>query len=125
MQKALHKQIQAIEKGLPFKEFNSVRQRLSMTQQSLGQAIGIGHTTLSKRKKDKRFTMGESERIHRISRLLERATDVFEDKNTAKDWMNTPLEYLQGQTPLQFTSTELGGREVENLLGRIERGVPS
>ncbi len=35
------------------------------------------------------------------------------------------LEHLSGAVPLDYASTEVGAREIENLLGRIEYSVYS
>ncbi|MCF8044835.1 MAG: DUF2384 domain-containing protein [Desulfarculaceae bacterium] len=115
--------IQDIERGLPFKEFDTLRNRLELTQKNMGQLVGIGHNTLAHRKRIKRLTKSESERVDRVSRIFNRAKEVFGDEGLARKWLKQPLEYFDGKTPLQYASTELGGREVENLLGRIEHGV--
>jgi uncharacterized protein (DUF2384 family) len=39
--------------------------------------------------------------------------------------MVTPQFGLGGAVPLEYAETEVGAREVENLLGRIEHGVYS
>ncbi|MFO7884819.1 MAG: antitoxin Xre/MbcA/ParS toxin-binding domain-containing protein [Desulfobacteraceae bacterium] len=119
----LFSQIQSIESGLPFTDFDKIRCALELSQKKMGKIVGIGHSTLAQRKKSGRLSKNESERVDRISRIFCRAKEVFEDKDIAKKWLNEPLEYFQGKTPLHFTSTEIGGREVEDLLGRIEHGV--
>jgi uncharacterized protein (DUF2384 family) len=35
----------------------------------------------------------------------------------------TAKKALENQTPLEYSRTELGAREVENLIGRLEHGV--
>ena len=61
--------------------------------------------------------------MDRVFRIFHRAKEVFGDEGLAKEWLKQPLEYFDRKTPLQYAGTELGGREVENLLGRIEHGV--
>ena len=67
----------------------------------------------------------ESEHVLRIAWLLERAVQTFEAVEDAADWLQTPNVSLGGTTPLSYADTEIGAREVENLLGRIEYGVYS
>jgi putative toxin-antitoxin system antitoxin component (TIGR02293 family) len=61
----------------------------------------------------------------RYQRLLEKADDVFGDAASAREWLTHKQPGLGGAVPLDFARTEIGAREVENLLGRIEYGVYS
>ena len=66
----------------------------------------------------------ESERLLRISAVFERAVDLFEgDVAAAVAWLNRPNRALGHQTPLDFSGSALGAREVENLIGRLDHGV--
>src|SRR5258706_218900 len=66
----------------------------------------------------------ESERLLRIATVFEKAVDLFEgDLVSARRWLSTPKKALGGETPLSFARTEIGGREVEALIGRLEHGV--
>src|SRR6266849_4169006 len=38
-------------------------------------------------------------------------------------WLRTPRRTLTGSTPLAYSSTELGAREVETLIGQLVHGV--
>ena len=59
----------------------------------------------------------------RISNLYDRAIEVLGDQERAEAWLKKPNKALGMKTPLQYADTELGAREVENLLGRLEYGV--
>jgi len=62
----------------------------------------------------------------RSSRIFARAVDLFEgDHDAASEWMLSPLPALGGATPNDAVKTEIGARDVENLIGRIEHGVYS
>ena len=55
---------------------------------------------------------------------LDMAVALFEgDIAAARKWLQMPQRGLGGETPLDFASTEVGAREVENLIGRLEHGV--
>ena len=86
---------------------------------------GISGTTLTRRKRSGQLTPNESEHVLRIANLLERAAGVFEDVGDAAAWLKTPNLSLGDVTPLDYADTEIGAREVENLLGRIDYGVYS
>ena len=46
-------------------------------------------------------------------------------EEAARRWLSSPQVGLGGALPLEYAETEVGAREVENLLGRIEYGVYS
>ena len=54
-----------------------------------------------------------------------KALELFEgDFDGAKVWLFGPLPGLAGHAPIDFAKTEVGAREVENLIGRLEHGIP-
>ena len=59
----------------------------------------------------------------RISNLYDRAIEVLGNQERAEAWFKEPKKALGMKTPLQYAETEIGAREVENLLGRLEHGV--
>ena len=61
----------------------------------------------------------------RFARLLGRAAEVFESLSNARLWLQAPQLGVGGAIPLEYAETEVGAREVEDLLGRIEFGVYS
>lgn len=115
--------IQEIENGLPLSAFTAIRDELGITDKQLSQVIRIPKSTLATRKKRGRFSFEESERLYRIQRLIEKAVDVFGDIDMARKWLKNSAYGLGDLSPLEFANTEIGAREVENLLGRLEHGV--
>ena len=81
--------------------------------------------TLHRRKIEGRLDAVESERVLRFARLMGKAINVFGSENNAREWLNKAQFGLGGAVPLDYAETEIGAREVENLLGRIEYGVYS
>lgn len=68
--------------------------------------------------------MEESERLLRLSSVFEKAVELFEgDVAAAVNWLVSPRKALGDHTPLEYSRTELGAREVEGLIGRLEHGV--
>lgn len=95
-----------------------------MSAQTLAEVIGIPERTLARRKAAGRLAPEESERLLRISSIFEKAVDLFEGEvASAVNWLSTPKRTLENQSPLQYARTEVGAREVENLIGRLEHGV--
>ena len=81
--------------------------------------------TLHRRKAGGRLGRAESDRVARFARLMGKAVEVMESEENARQWLTLPQIGLGGATPLDYARTEVGAREVEDLLGRIEYGVYS
>jgi putative toxin-antitoxin system antitoxin component (TIGR02293 family) len=55
---------------------------------------------------------------------FDKAVGLFEgDVAAARAWLETPSKALGSETPLAAVETEIGAREVEDLIGRLEHGV--
>ena len=117
--------IGAVKQGLPVTTFRALADSLDVSEASLADVTGISVTTLTRRKRSGQLSQDESEHVLRIAALLDKAIHVFESPEDARDWFKTPNLSLGDVTPLSYADTEVGGREVENLLGRIEYGVYS
>ena len=113
-----------IRRGVSFETFTRLHQDLGISQERLAELLQIETATIREREDAGRFTPQESERIIRYVLLLESATELFEGNlDQAAAWLSRPNRVLQGQTPLEYATTEIGAREVENFILRIEHGV--
>ncbi len=119
------KLIASIQSGLPIAELDALQTLLEVPMEALATKLGISKATLHRRKAEGRLDPAESDRVVRYARLMGQAVKVFGAEAAARDWLNTPQPGLGGEVPLDFAETEIGAREVENLLGRIEFGVYS
>ena len=54
-----------------------------------------------------------------------KAIEALESEAKARCWLTSPQLGLGGAVPLEYAGTEVGAREVEELLGRIAYGVYS
>ena len=116
--------IQQLERGLPFKAFDALESNSGVSGSLLASIIGIPERTLARRKSAGKLTPDESERLLRISTIFEKAVELHEgDTAAAVNWLTTPKKTLNHQSPLVYSRTELGAREVENLIGRLEHGI--
>jgi len=75
-------------------------------------------------KRRTRLTPTESERTERLVRVVVSAEIVWDDRAAAKEWLLTPHPELNGKKPLDAALSELGARQVEELLDRIYYGIP-
>jgi len=117
--------IRKIQKGLRFSELETLQTSIGMPFEQLAAKLCISRSTLQRRKAAGRLSPDESDKVLRFARLLEHATDVFGDVDKARAWLKHPQYGLGGAIPLDYAETEIGAREVDNLLGRIDYGVYS
>jgi len=121
----VHRQIERIEAGLSFRAVRNLQKALDVPLEKIARALGMSRATLHRRKLQGRIDKEESEKLVRYQRLLEKTKEVFGDESTARDWLTHKQIGLNNAIPLEFARTEIGAREVEHLLGRIEYGVYS
>ena len=119
------KLIESLKAGLPVRELDDLRSNLDLPMERLVPMLGISKATLHRRKNSGRLDAAESDRVVRFARLLGRAAAVMETLDDGRRWLTSPQVGLGGAIPLEYAETEVGAREVENLLGRIEYGVYS
>jgi putative toxin-antitoxin system antitoxin component (TIGR02293 family) len=115
--------IRRIQRGLPFSDLKVLQDSIDMPFEQLAAKLCISRSTLQRRKAAGRLSPDESDKVMRFSRLLEHATNVFGDIERARAWLKFPQRGLGGAIPLDYAETEVGAREVDNLLGRIEYSV--
>lgn len=118
------KLVERIDEGFSYRAFERLQEILGLPAHELGSLLGISPRTLSRRKTQGRLLPEESDRMLRVSRLFDRAVTLFEnDEEAARHWLNRPNRGLAERTPLEFSRTEVGAREVEALIGRLEYGL--
>lgn len=115
--------IHKVRDGLPLAEFHALREALGLTEERLGGLLGMSRATLHRRKADGSLDRASSDRLVRYARLLLRAVEALGGEAAARSWLAAPALAFHGECPLDFADTEIGAREVEALLGRIEHGV--
>jgi putative toxin-antitoxin system antitoxin component (TIGR02293 family) len=116
--------IDQVQHGLSFKALVSLEAASGMTASEIASIIGIPARTLARRRSAGKLAPDESERLLRIATVLEKAVGLFEgDVPAALAWLRSPKKALRHQSPLSYARSELGAREVLDLIGRLEYGV--
>ena len=94
------------------------------SRRELAQALGMSASTLARRQRTGCLTPAESNRAARIVRVVGMSRALMRgDLDAARQWLTTPHDLLDGESPLQRASTETGARDVERLVGRLRHGV--
>jgi len=113
-----------IDDGLSFASFNRLRHNIHLSQEELADLVQISPRTLARRRADKRMEPDESDRLVRLSRVFGKAVELFEgDDASARDWLTRSQVGLGSKRPLDLLGSEVGAREVEALIYRMEHGV--
>jgi putative toxin-antitoxin system antitoxin component (TIGR02293 family) len=117
--------IESIKRGLPIAELNALQDTLQVPIDQLASRLGISRATLHRRKTEGRLDSEESDRVVRFAKLFGKAIEALETEDNARRWLCSEQVGLGGAIPLDYAETEVGAREVEDLLARIEYSVYS
>jgi putative toxin-antitoxin system antitoxin component (TIGR02293 family) len=104
-------------------EFHSMREMLGLSEERLAALLGMSRATLHRRKKSGHLDRAESDRLVRYARLFSKAGEALGGLAGARSWLASPARAFHGECPLDYADTEIGAREVEALLGRLQHGV--
>ena len=116
--------VRHVEKGLAFTAVEALQRQMDLATKEMAQLLDIKFRTFLRRKEAGRLQPAESDRVLRTSRLFARAQDLFDgNQEAARAWLTTPQRALGGAIPLEIAKTEVGAREVEQIIGRLEQGV--
>lgn len=118
------KLIDAVKAGLPYRALLNLQSILQVSRSEIGKALLIAPSTMSRRKARGYLRPDESDRVIRLARVLDLAVSMMNgNEESAVMWMLTPREIFNGESPLMRSETEIGVRDVEDLIGRIRSGV--
>ena len=116
--------IDEILAGFSFKTLEIFSSESSLPVAEIASLIEVPQRTLARRKVVGRLSSEESERLLRLSRIFEKAVALFEGNvNAAVAWLRRPKRALGDKSPLTYSRTEVGARQVEELIGALEQGV--
>lgn len=123
---AQHTLVTIVREGLPLSAAERIAEYYGLSKQQLSDLLGVSIRTLERHQKsNKPFSLVQSDRLLRYARIAARAEEVFEDRETARNWLKRSNQALGGETPLNLLDTEAGVEQVDDLLTRIEYGIYS
>lgn len=80
--------------------------------------------TLARRKeKNEPLSLGESDRVFRLERIVEHADRVFGSHEKAHRWLREPNRALEMVRPVDLLESESGAHQVHEILHRIDFGM--
>ena len=111
--------------GLAYAALESVATRYEIPTPTLVRVLGIPPRTLARRKKEGRLHSGESDRLLRLARVAALAEETLGTREKATSWLRGAVRALGGVSPIDLLDSDVGARQVEQVLGRIAHGVHS
>ena len=115
-----------VRAGLPFSALERFQRNTSLGAGDLATLVQLPSRTLARRKAAGRLEPDESDRLLRACRVFGRALELFEgDVEAARAWLLDPQPLLGELAPLELATTDVGAGEVEQLIGRLEHGIPA
>ena len=108
-------------------EFDSVNKLIAYSFESareFAHVVDIAEATLNRRKKQGRLNVDESDKVYRLCRVVDSATELFSgNKDKANDWMRKPARGLGERKPIDMLKTAAEYESVLDYIGRIRHGV--
>lgn len=113
-----------VRRGLPYSALERFQHNAPWSAEEILDWVQIPERTAARRKQGGQLTPEESDRLLRAARIFAKAIALFEgDVYGAAEWLSSPLHALGGAIPTDFAKTDIGAREVENVIERLEHGV--
>jgi putative toxin-antitoxin system antitoxin component (TIGR02293 family) len=97
--------------------------RLQLSAPEAATVLHMPARTLARRRQARKLDPDESDRLYRIARVAGQAVSVFGGEDKAAMWLRRPNRALNGEPPIHLLDTDVGARQVEDILGRIEHGI--
>lgn len=113
---------EAIRQGFPPAVVEELMRASGLTLKELAAALDLSPRSLQRRRGTGRLARYESDRLYRLARIVALADEFLGDHARAVRWLKRPNRALGGIAPVDALDTELGARQVENILGRIAYG---
>src|SRR5712691_1536068 len=112
----------AIREGFPPAVVEELMQASGLTLKELADALDLSPRSLQRRRRSGRLARFESDRLYRLARIVALAQQSLGSRQSAARWLKRSNRALGGASPISAMDTELGARQVENVLGRIAYG---
>jgi putative toxin-antitoxin system antitoxin component (TIGR02293 family) len=113
---------EAIRRGFPPAVVEELMRASGLTLKELAEALDLSARSLQRRRRSGRLARFESDRLYRLARIVAIANEYLGDHERSMRWLKRPNRALGGIAPVSAIDTELGARQVENVLGRIAYG---
>jgi putative toxin-antitoxin system antitoxin component (TIGR02293 family) len=115
----------AAKLGLPYASLETVIGNLRLGREEAAAVLHLPQRTIARRKKEQRLQADESDRVLRLARIGAQASATLGNEEKAAKWLRRPNRALGNRTPLELLDNDIGNRQVEEILARMEHGSVS
>jgi putative toxin-antitoxin system antitoxin component (TIGR02293 family) len=115
---------QTVARGLPKRALRCTVER-ALTDKADVRRVMFRLVPEATFKRRVRLSPAESERTERLARVIAAAEYAWNDQEDARAWLGKRHVELGRRSPLETALTELGARQVEELLDRLVYGIPA
>jgi putative toxin-antitoxin system antitoxin component (TIGR02293 family) len=115
--------VEAVRNGLPYASLEALTRTLGRDVGDVGAVVGIPRRTLARRKHQRILSPVESDRLYRLAYVTHVASATLGGLARSRVWMSRPNRALGGVTPLSLLDTDIGCRQVEDVLGHLNYGI--
>jgi putative toxin-antitoxin system antitoxin component (TIGR02293 family) len=112
-----------VRNGLPAAMFEQVASTLGLSTSALAAKLGIARRSVTrKRGSGAPLSSDSSEKLLRVARVRNLGRRLFTTDEAVSKWLAKPDASLAKMAPWDLLDSELGAREVENLLRALAYG---
>jgi putative toxin-antitoxin system antitoxin component (TIGR02293 family) len=110
--------------GVSSKVAVALAEKLDIPTTRFAPWLGLSRATLNRKvKANGNLDLAGSDRVVRFAQLWKQAIHLWGSELAAKQWLTSPEQALGGKLPLETAVTEIGSRQVEDLMGQIAHGI--
>lgn len=114
---------QAVQRGLPKQCLSQVVSQITPDRKARSDLMYQIVPQASYNRRTQALSPAESERTERLARVIATARYIWDDDLAARHFLQQPHPGLDGQTPIQAALSELGARQVEQILWSLFYGL--
>jgi putative toxin-antitoxin system antitoxin component (TIGR02293 family) len=113
---------EAVKAGLPYASLEAFINKFGLAREEAAAALHLPQRTIARRKKEQKLQAEESDRLLRLARVSAHAAIALGSEERAAQWLRRANRALGNHAPLDLIDSDIGIRQVEEVLGRIEHG---
>lgn len=107
------------------KALHDLANKLHVERSELAYILGTSLRTVQRKEEaSDRLGPAASDRLVRVTRILDLATRVFGEQEKASAWLTARSRALGNEVPLYMLDTDIGTERVQQELRQIEFGMP-
>jgi putative toxin-antitoxin system antitoxin component (TIGR02293 family) len=111
-----------VKAGLPYASLEALMAKFGLAREEASAALHLPQRTIARRKRERKLQADESDRLLRLARVSAQAAETLGGEEKAAQWLRRPNRALGHQAPLDLIDSDIGARQVEEVLGRIAHG---